>query len=209
MIKIAALGDSLTAGNTLGKNDRNWTDLLAERTGAEVRNCGIGGQTSSQGLARMEKDVLSHAPDIVLILFGMNDHVITNTNGQSSVSEAVFRSNLTEMATQACRHGIKPVFITPNAVMEEYYYTRHPQQWYAPSGGVTALLAQYCEIIREVAESMHAPLVDLFAESRRQDLSKLLRTPENGGAPDGVHPYGAGIPFYAEHILSVLAETVL
>ena len=203
-LKIAAFGDSLTAGSALKAGQKNWTDLLAERLQAEVLNCGVGGNTSGEGLARMEADVIAHRPDVVLICFGMNDHVIVDADGRTKTSEAEFAENLTEMAARARKIGAKPVFVTPNAVMEEYYFTRHPRDWYAAAGGANAKLARYCAIVRSLAEKLSVPLADMFAESGKRELAKLLRTPEHGGFADGVHPYGDGIALYADVILAAL-----
>ena len=203
-LKIAAFGDSLTAGSALKAGQKNWTDLLAERLQAEVLNCGVGGNTSGEGLARMEADVIAHRPDVVLICFGMNDHVIVDADGRTKTSEAEFAENLTEMAARVRRIGAKPVFVTPNAVMEEYYFTRHPRDWYAAAGGANAKLARYCAIVRSLAEKLSVPLADMFAESGKRELAKLLRTPEHGGFADGVHPYGDGIALYADVILAAL-----
>ena len=203
-LKIAAFGDSLTAGSALHDGQKNWTDILSEELLAEVKNFGIGGQTTADALPRMEADVLAWKPDLVLICFGMNDHVIIDASGRTKVSEAQLAANLSEMVMWVREIGAMPVLMTPNAVMEEYYFTRHPREWYAAAGGANGQLARYCAVIRGVANAQDVPLVDLFCESRKRDLSALLRTPENGGFADGVHPYGEGIRFYADAVLAVL-----
>ena len=40
---------------------------------ARVINSGIGGNTSIQMLARLDKDVLSHHPQVTLVMTGLND----------------------------------------------------------------------------------------------------------------------------------------
>ena len=201
--KIVAFGDSLTAGSALRAGERNWTDILAQRLNAEVLNRGVGGHTSTQGLARMETDVLRQAPDVVILCFGMNDHVITDAEGNAKTPPEQFRKNLTEMLRRVREIGAVPVLVTPTAVIEVYYFTRHPREWYGEKGA-NGQLARYCDIIRKVAKEERVALADLFTESQGWDLSELLRTPDNGGFEDGVHPYGRGIDFYAEVILPVL-----
>ena len=203
-LKIAAFGDSLTAGSALREGQKNWTDILSEELDAEVKSCGIGGQTTTNALPRMAMDVLPFEPNIVLICFGMNDHVIIDESGKTKVSETQFAANLTEMVTQVREIGAMPILMTPNAVIEEYYFTRHPKEWYATAGGANGQLARYCEVIRSIAQAHNLPMVDLFYESSKCDRSVLLRTPKNGGFEDGVHPYGEGIRFYADSVLAVL-----
>lgn len=207
-LKIVAFGDSLTAGVAVPKDENNWTDILANELDAEVINSGIGGNTSAQGLARIQKDVISHMPDAVLICFGMNDHVITSEDGRCKVSEADFCRNITEIVTRVRDIGAKPILITPNAVIEEYYFRRHPREWYESVGGANAQLAKYCERIREIAATMSLPVVDIFNSSSKQELRELLRTPEHGKMADGVHPYGNGISFYANAIITILKEAL-
>jgi lysophospholipase L1-like esterase len=40
---------------------------------AEVTNAGIGDTTTREGRARIDQDVRSHAPNLVVIQFGIND----------------------------------------------------------------------------------------------------------------------------------------
>ena len=204
MLTIVAFGDSLTAGSALQPEQENWTDLLAQRLSARVINSGVGGNTILQGLARLESDVLAHAPHLVLICFGMNDHVICDAMGNTNTPEDTFAEILFQIVEQVRNIGAIPVLITPNAVLEEYYYTRHPAAWYDKAGGANAQLNRFCEHIRTVAEKKAVLLIDLFTESQRRNLSTLLRTPLHGNFPDGVHPYGDGISFYAEQIFQHL-----
>ena len=204
ILKIAAFGDSLTEGVALKDGQKNWTDLISEELSADVKNCGVGGNTTGAGLVRMENDVISYNPDIVLIAFGMNDHVIVDRNGRTKTEREKFALNLCEMVTRVRKIDAAPVLITPNAVIEEYYFKRHPKEWYAEVGGANAQIESFCRMIRKTAKELSLPLVDIYEESKNCDLTRILRTPEHGGLADGVHPYGRGISFYAEHILSAL-----
>ncbi len=207
-LKVVAFGDSLTAGSALHEGDPNWTDLLASMFDVDIINAGIGGNTTTEALSRIESDVYAQKPDIVLIAFGMNDHVIVDVDGRTNTEQSVFRNNLIAIIDGVRGIGAKPILITPNAVMEEYYFTRHPVQWYAPVGGANEQLAVYCDIIRSVADEYEVPLADIFKESCKYDLSKLLRTPDHGGFDDGVHPYGDGIQFFAEIIHPLLLSVM-
>ena len=68
---VVAFGDSLTegVGSTAG-ND--YPSVLSRLIGEPIINMGVSGNTSAQGLARIE-DVISKDPKIVLVLFGGND----------------------------------------------------------------------------------------------------------------------------------------
>lgn len=206
--KIIAFGDSLTQGVALKKGQSNWTDMLAARLGVEVINKGIGGNTSRQGLARLKGDVLELKPDMVIINFGMNDSIIVDAEGNDYISLSEYESNIREMIEKITDIGAIPVIAVPNGVIEEYYYTRHPIDWYKSVGGAQKQINRYCEKLRDLAREYSIALADINAESLSpaRKLSELLRTPDNGGSEDGVHPYGKGIELYAEVIYSAIAK---
>ena len=75
---IVCLGDSLTAGygaSTPGEDDKSksYPAYLQEKVNIPVFNAGVSGDTTAQGLARVDSEVLSHNPQIVIILLGAND----------------------------------------------------------------------------------------------------------------------------------------
>ena len=83
-VKIIAFGDSITAGGDATEPSlifwQRWADELRFRhpgSTIEAINGATGGDTTVQGLQRLEQKVLSQNPDLVLIGFGMNDHNIT------------------------------------------------------------------------------------------------------------------------------------
>ena len=90
---ILAFGDSLTAG--VGTTaDKSYPSVLAELSERKVINAGISGETTSRGLARFEKLLERHQPQLVILLEGGNDVL---RNHPSSLTE----SNLTTMIEQA------------------------------------------------------------------------------------------------------------
>jgi acyl-CoA thioesterase-1 len=77
-ITLVCLGDSLTAGygaTTPGVDDKSksYPAYLQKKANITVINAGVSGDTTAQGLARVDSDVLSHNPDIVIILLAGND----------------------------------------------------------------------------------------------------------------------------------------
>lgn len=69
---VVAFGDSLTAGYQVGEAD-SYPAQLASRLGREILNRGVSGNSTADGLARLERDVLSESPGIVLVSLGAND----------------------------------------------------------------------------------------------------------------------------------------
>jgi len=71
---VVVLGDSITEGLGTSKGN-DYVSLLRDHTGVKIRNSGIRNDESGDGLARLESDVLSYNPDIVLIFLGGNDFI--------------------------------------------------------------------------------------------------------------------------------------
>lgn len=65
-----AFGDSLTSG--YGAGNGGYPSLLSARLGVEIRNLGVAGETSADGLNRLA-EVEALEPRVTLICFGGND----------------------------------------------------------------------------------------------------------------------------------------
>jgi lysophospholipase L1-like esterase len=70
--KIICFGDSLTYG-TGASSGKDYPSQLSKMIPGPVINAGRPGDTTASALQRLEKDVLSYSPDIVLITLGGND----------------------------------------------------------------------------------------------------------------------------------------
>ena len=69
--QVVAFGDSLISG--VGATSGNdFISLLSERLNTKIINLGVPGNTTADGLARLE-EVHEQKPGIVLVLFGGND----------------------------------------------------------------------------------------------------------------------------------------
>ena len=69
---IICFGDSLTYGTGAGPG-MNYPALLSKMISKPVINAGVPGDTTVGALQRLEQDVLSKSPDLVLITLGGND----------------------------------------------------------------------------------------------------------------------------------------
>lgn len=96
--RIVAYGDSITAGGDATRPEwifwNRWAEGLRKRhpgSGITILNGATGGDSTVQGLQRLQSKVLDQKPDLVLIGFGMNDH------NRGGVPIPQFESNLREM----------------------------------------------------------------------------------------------------------------
>lgn len=69
---IIAFGDSLTAGFGAATGE-DYPSRLSVAVGATVLNAGVSGDTTEAALARLDADVLSRDPRIVIVGLGGND----------------------------------------------------------------------------------------------------------------------------------------
>lgn len=83
---IICFGDSLTSGFGASPG-MDYPSQLERIIGRPMINAGVEGDTTAGALTRLNKDVLSNSPRIVLITLGGNDLM-------SGVNEEVFSNNL-------------------------------------------------------------------------------------------------------------------
>jgi acyl-CoA thioesterase I len=88
---IVAFGDSLVEGIGAIEGE-DFVSVLSQRLQIPIINLGVSGDTTADGLIRVE-DVLSHNPKIVLVLLGGNDFL------KRVPKEEIFQ-NLTEIITR-------------------------------------------------------------------------------------------------------------
>lgn len=69
---IICFGNSLTYGTGAGKG-MDYPSQLSKLINTPVINAGVPGDTTGRALRRLERDVISKNPDIVLITLGGND----------------------------------------------------------------------------------------------------------------------------------------
>jgi lysophospholipase L1-like esterase len=88
--RIVCFGDSVTFGWNI-RYDLSYPYLLEKNLEGKypevkVINCGVGGNTITDASARIEKDVLSYKPNLVIINFGLNDGMLKKQAGNAQTT---------------------------------------------------------------------------------------------------------------------------
>jgi len=195
--RIVFLGDSITQA---GVGPSGYVTLvkkaIAEKyadLNVEVIGAGIGGNKVPDLENRLERDVLSKKPTIVVIYIGIND-VWHSTSGKGTSKEA-FEKGLRNIIAQIQEVGAKVILCTASVIGEK------------KEGGndLDKMLDEYCDISRTVAKETKSQLLDLRAafasflkENNREDVAKNILT------TDGVHLNAAGNVFVADQMLVAL-----
>lgn len=201
---VVGFGDSITAA---GRQPvpRRWLGVLEgllcrslPQRRFRLVNAGVGGNTSREGLARIETDVLRQGPDLVLVQFGGNDATADNAR---HVPPSEYETNLeTIRALVSDRTGAGVVLLTfPPIINAWHAWGAHP--FYEPWGGSDGCVAVYREITRAFASRHGLPLVDLDVALRRVCESEGA---ESVILPDGVHLTERGNEVVAEAVFEVL-----
>jgi len=135
---------------------------LYPKTQLNVINSGISGDSAEGGLLRLERDVLSFSPDLVVVCFGLNDC----TRGLVALSD--YKNNLTEIAKKVKASGTDVIIMTPSDITDKAHYTLATERERRDGERLAALhenrvLDSYVEAAREVARELSVGLVDCFA----------------------------------------------
>lgn len=152
-IKIICYGDSITNGYTgsiqvdtpyparLQSNLRNHFN----NQNITVVNKGTNGQTSTQGLANMDTDVIAAKPDAVVILYGINDVISLTTLTD-------YASNLKLMVEKCLANGIVPMLLNPPPT----FYA----SWSEPTSQANKLIYLYGSIVEGIAKLYNIAFMD-------------------------------------------------
>lgn len=176
---IVCFGDSIT--------NRGYPAELAKILGVEVLNAGIGGNTTRQGLRRMEKDVLDFRPKLVVILFGTNDSRLADQDVHVPLDQ--YTANLAKMIESCVARQIRVALCTVPPIDSEPYFERHDEENFAKAGGLQKVLDDYRDATLQVAKKYDLPVIDLHL---------LLEAERDWQHPDGVHPSRQGNKLIAQ-----------
>ena len=124
---IVAFGDSITAGFAVRRGFPSlWKEMLQQKfpeAKVEMINSGISGDTSQDGLARLDWAVLSYEPDLVTINFGINDAVM-------DISVDEFKANLIAMIRRIRSGPGSEILLLSSQPLETPPYDRIVQDYY-------------------------------------------------------------------------------
>jgi lysophospholipase L1-like esterase/endonuclease/exonuclease/phosphatase family metal-dependent hydrolase len=221
-VRVVAFGDSTTAvydwPPSVGEVYAQCLPKTLAEHGirAEVINAGIGDTTTREGRERLDTDVRSHAPDIVIIQFGINDSWIDADLGRTKprLTRDEFRDNLHYFTDTLSKDGAEVVLMTPNPMRwsDPFYidvFSKIPGLLdTSEERGINALLDLYAQDVREVANDKNVALIDVFkvfedyGKQPGRSINDLLLE------GDGIHPNAAGQKLVCE-ILTALLLSVL
>lgn len=198
MTRYVFAGDSVTdCGRTFfapavgaGELGSGWVRVVAGELGRreperhEVLNAGVSGDRVADLVARWDRDVAAHRPDVVTILIGVNDALLDPPT-PPDVFEAAF-AELLEAARPVGRLIVVEPFVLNVDAATEALRARH-----LPN------LAAVRRLTLDVPGALLVPLDQIMQDA-------CGRAAPEWWAPDGVHPSVAGHALIAEAWLSAV-----
>lgn len=120
-VKLLIFGDSISTGCEASRPELAYFGLVAAKLrrlnpmlSLQIVNKAICGETSRDGLARFERDVLPEDADIVVFGYGMNDHSWMSETLPNGVPPAEYTRNLASMIERLLEKGHPQiVLVTP------------------------------------------------------------------------------------------------
>jgi lysophospholipase L1-like esterase len=198
--RIVFLGDSITQGGD--GHDKGFVRLirktLAEKhpdMGIEVIGAGISGNKVPDLQRRLDRDVISKKPTLVVIYIGINDVWHGEKNPARGTLPEAFEAGLKDVVHQCQEAGAQVVLCTPSVIGEKA----------DGSNNLDQRLDQYAGISRGIATEMKLPLCDLraafinYLKEHNQD-----NKPKGVLTGDGVHLNDAGNQLVADTMLQVI-----
>ncbi len=194
--RYIAFGDSITQGTGDRDNPPGYPaklERLLDEAGLDVtvENHGLGGETTFEGLSRID-GVLDGGAEYLLLMEGTNDVTLV---AEGTVSIESVAANLDALASKARARGVEPIFGTilprpPSARQDKDNFLTRELNW----------------SLYELAAGSARPFADLWARFNRFVDPDVLRTLYSDLPGDRVgHPNSAGY----EVIAGLFADQLL
>lgn len=173
------------------------------KTTFSIINAGVGGESAAGGLSRLQRDVIAHHPDLLLLGFCLNDAC----GGLDKLGQ--YCSGIKNIIQKARKRTSADIIaLTPNFMATQKNPCIAPEHEGFAEGiiGVqkSGVLHSYVEGLRETAAALGVPVADVYAqwqrlEARGQDTTAMLSNGLN-------HPDRTGHRLIASTIMRLIKQ---
>lgn len=180
-VTIAFLGDSVTQGCfEIYKTEDNRIETVFDKKASyemgvfdilctlfpsvtvNIINAGISGDCAPRGLRRVEKDVLRHEPDLVLVCYGLNDCSLAENSIQK------YTDSLRQIFEKIKESGSELIFMTPNmmntyvsAALKDPDFVKVAEE--SATKQNSGRFDAHIDAARELCRQMEVPVCDCYA----------------------------------------------
>ncbi|MBQ8356871.1 MAG: GDSL family lipase [Clostridia bacterium] len=180
-VTIAFLGDSVTQGCfEIYKKENNQIETVFDKrysyehgvfdilctffpmATVNIINAGISGDRSVRGVARLERDVLRHQPDLTVVCYGLNDC------SRKEESIGIYTKALREIFEKVLNSGSELIFMTPNMMNTKISPHLQDDDFIKIARNCAELqnngrFDAHIEAARSLCQEMHVPICDCYA----------------------------------------------
>ncbi len=183
-MKIICFGDSLTFGYQVSREEK-WHVIAEKKTGIQLLNRGVSGETTDAMLKRFEQQVLAVKPDGMILMAGYNDIFFNQSWEQAA-------QNMITMVKKSRLDHIPVVVAIPPPI--------HLPVTFKEGGTVdfeksAVMIEDYCRWLREYTALAEIPTLDFRATVDWTDKDLFQ---------DGIHQSPAGHQRMAERVIIFL-----
>lgn len=197
-VTVAFLGDSVTQGcfevykkldgsiETVFDKQHAYTKLFADMLSVlypsvpvNIINAGISGDNAPGGAKRLQRDVLRHEPDLVIVCYGLNDC------GETVDAIARYTTALADIFSHVKAAGCELIFMTPNMMNTGISPFLQKDELIVSIAKATAkkqvsgVFDAHIDAARSLCKEMNVPVCDCYAlwkqlEAGGVDTTELL-----------------------------------
>ena len=163
---------------------KGWLEARPASAGHRLLNRGIGGDRTTELLARWQLDCLDLQPDLLSIMIGVNDvwRIRGPWEGQTWVPPELFLSNYRSLIESALASGIKQLaLMSPTTIENE------------TDAELSGLLDQRAATVQALAGEYRA----CYVPTREVYVAALKNAPDTQWTLDGCHPTVSGYALIA------------
>ena len=156
-------------------------------------------------LERLERDVLSRDPDLVVVNFGLNDSMFENVDS----GVAMYERSMRGIFEQILSSGAEAVLLTPNRMCAYVSHKVMDPQWRDIAAAAArvqndGILDRYVETARGLARELGVPVADAYERWNRLEKAGVDTTVLLANAIN--HPKEEMHDLFADVILDAIFE---
>ena len=195
--RVCFLGDSITHGRQYHSMIYAYYLTRFPDRSIHFVNAGIAGDSAGGALGRLEEDVTSKSPSVVVVMLGMNDvgrgnYVADPSEKQLAAQKAAldrYQANMDKVLGRlSAETSARFVLMTPSPFDQTCVNERDNDQ-----PGCNDGLGKCGEMVRQLASKYHAEVIDLHGPMTAFNLQQQKSDPTYTViGPDRVHPGAPG-----------------
>lgn len=210
---VCFAGDSITANGGYMKIIGDYYVTRYPDRKINFVNCGVGGDWAEDLLERLDSDVLSHKPDWLFVMLGMND-MNRRLYGSKEVTQSqldkrlkckeLYAANLEKLLVRLQKSGVKHLVLMGPTIYDEYTTGGRSEN----NVGANDALADFNKIAAQAAARHKIPFID-----QRSQMLAMTRNAQRGNPAfsllrtDRIHPDMSGHYCIANQILAAQKQT--